>query len=685
MAFNSEQQYAVLKKVGYTGPLDRVSMEDFMGSRPGAASLVLKLEKKAQEMKSLNEGGVVSGLSSGGYMDYRKAKQRYNAGLTNSTGERIYQGEEAYRGRSDRGRSAPPNVQQQVDMSPSTPPQDPTDFENGGTVSDTGNIFKGTVAAPVSSFLAPEPGQDIRGDFSSTADSVGPTETVGVDNVASATSTKEDAAKYDTATTKSAVDTALDGTPDTKGLEASQGEVSDKAKVTAAQQEDSSVSGLKSAQGEAILMTNPVQREIEEGELISGVANAEKAAKFTEEVEAATATPTEKATVQGQLSDLMQDFEGGDTPAWASGAMRAATAAMAQRGLGSSSMAGQALVQAAMESALPIAMADAQTQASFETQNLSNRQQRAMLGAQQRAAFIGQEFDQAFQARVQNASKISDVANMNFTAEQQIALENSRNANTINMANLSNDQALVMAEAAALSNMDMANLNNRQQAAVQNSQSFLQMDMANLTNKQQTNMFKAQARQQSILTDAAARNASSQFNATSENQTNQFFADLSANVSKFNTDQKNGIAKFDANAVNATRQFNTAQNNSFKQFNTSNSLVVAQANAQWRQNISTTNNATANERAMYVAKERNKLSTAALDEIWQRERDVIDYAFTAYESDQDRSNAIVLEKLTANNTLDAAKFKAELDADSKIASWILDGILNSKGNIFNRD
>jgi hypothetical protein len=67
-----------------------------------------------------------------------------------------------------------------------------------------------------------------------------------------------------------------------------------------------------------------------------------------------------------------------------------------------------------------------QTQAQFEGQNLSNRQQRAMLAAQQRAQFMGQEFDQAFQSRVQNSARIGDIANMNFTAEQQVQLENSR-------------------------------------------------------------------------------------------------------------------------------------------------------------------------------------------------------------------------------------------------------------------
>ena len=62
---------------------------------------------------------------------------------------------------------------------------------------------------------------------------------------------------------------------------------------------------------------------------------------------------------------------------------------MAARGLGSSSLAGQAIViQAAMESALPIAQADARTIASFDAQNLSNRQQAAMLAAEQRAQFL---------------------------------------------------------------------------------------------------------------------------------------------------------------------------------------------------------------------------------------------------------------------------------------------------------
>ncbi len=438
---------------------------------------------------------------------------------------------------------------------------------------------------------------------------------------------------------------------ETGELEPSQGEITEESQVDAAQQDKSSVSDLKAAEGVANIMENPVQREIQDGELISGAADASKAAKFAEQIQAAEALPSEKATVQGQLEGLMQQFEGGATPPWAAGAMRNAMGAMAARGLSSSSMAGQALIQAAMESALPIAQADAQTVASFESQNLSNRQQRAMLAAQQRAAFIGQEFDQAFQARVQNSARIGDIANMNFTAEQNIALENSRAVNTMNLANLGNRQAMVMAEAAALSQLDMANLNNRQQAAVQNAQSFLQMDMANLANAQQTAMFKAQQNIQALFTDQAATNAAAQFNASSENQTNQFFAQLSSQTSQFNAAQTNAMAQFDTNQINSIRQFNANLQNQRDQFNANNGLVIAQANAQWRQNIATLNTAAQNESNMNFAKTINSLTSSNLDQIWQRERDLMQYNFTSAESAKDRALSILM----GDKELDALK------------------------------
>jgi hypothetical protein len=434
--------------------------------------------------------------------------------------------------------------------------------------------------------------------------------------------------------------------------------------ITAQQQTGSALDDIKAAQGNAIKINGPAGRQIQTdpvtgaSEIISGAANAHTAAVFSEAIQHAEATPSRQATVAGQLETLMADFEGGETPAWAAGSMRTAMATLSARGLGASSLAGQAVIQAAMESALPIAQMDAQVQAQFEGQNLSNRQQRAMLAAQQRATFIGQEFDQAFQARVQNAAKIADIANMNFTADQQIALEDSRAANTMELGNLSNSQAVVMAQAAALANIDMSNLNNRQQAEVQNAQNFLQMDMSNLANQQQAAMFKSQQNVQALFTDQAAENAAEQFNATSENQTQQFFNNLASQTNQFNASQSNAMQQFNVDQANTLLEFNADLQSAREMFNAQNYLTVAQANAQWRQSVQTMNTAAINASNMDYAKQVNNLSQAALDQIWMRDRDIMDYAWRSSESAIDRQKSILIAEMQAQAQVDQAKGSA---------------------------
>ena len=458
------------------------------------------------------------------------------------------------------------------------------------------------------------------------------------------------------------------------------GTLSNDAKVKAQEQAtlDLNIRDVQAAQGTGQQIMSPARRALQQGELVSGAANAEQSAQFLEGIEAATGAPSSAATVQGQLTNLMKDFEGGEPPPWASGAMRQATAIMAQRGIAASSIAGQALVQAAMESALPIAMQDAQTVASFEAQNISNRQQRAMLAAQQRAQFLGMEFDQEFQARVQNASKVSDIANMNFSAEQQIALENAQLAQTVDLANLSNRQAITMAQASAIAQADMTNLNNRQQAAVQNAMNFLQVDMRNLDIQQQADMFKNQANIQSIFTDAAADNAASQFNATSDNQVNQFFANLKNQTQQFNAAQGNAMNQFNAKEANALEVFQEQINNQRDLFNAQNQLVIAQANAQWRQQLATVNNAALNDANRQNALQANNLTQKGLDELWQKERDLMAYAFASAESAAGRRQELII-----------ADMKTEVSGDNAFgtalggfASAVVGGIFNNPAYFF---
>lgn len=285
----------------------------------------------------------------------------------------------------------------------------------------------------------------------------------------------------------------------------------------------------------------------------------DKADEVLEGVSAATGEPSEKATVQGQLASLMEDFEGDGTPPWASGAMRKAMATMQSRGMGASSMAGAAVVQAAMESALSIASQDAQINAQFEMQNLNN--------------------------------------------------------------------------------------------------------------EQQTTIFKTQQRLSSLFSDQAAENAAQQFNAASKNQTNQFFSNLEANASQFNAAQVNAIRQFNAGEANAMEEFNNTLRAQREQFNTQNALAISQANAKWRQDIATQDTAAKNIANLEYTKTSNAITGAALEQIWQRERDLMDYAFTSSENSMDRANAILLQKLAAKNTKEAMRLQEEIESKSSMGAF----------------
>ena len=384
--------------------------------------------------------------------------------------------------------------------------------------------------------------------------------------------------------------------------------------------------------------------EVTDAMTVSGAVDFERA-KVETNFTAATGVPSSEATVQGQLTGLLEQFEGGETPAWAAGAMRAATATLAARGLGASSMAGQAIVQAAMESALPIAQMDAQTRASFEAQNLSNKQQAAMFAAEQRSKFLGLEFDQEFQSRVQNAARIADVARINFTAEQQVVLENARMAQTVDIANLDATNAKVMADAAAMTQLDLTNLNNRQQANVQRAQAFLDFDMTSMSNQQQVAMFKAQSLASVYTSDTAATNAAKQFNASSSDQVDMFFSNLQNNIQQFNNEQYNAMEKFNSGEANVLSQFNASQQNARDTFNAQNHLVVGQANAQWSQTITTTDNAALNQANREAAQAANNLTSTAYNNAMQRERDTLAWAWQSAENEADRDAKIAVAKI----------------------------------------
>ena len=313
---------------------------------------------------------------------------------------------------------------------------------------------------------------------------------------------------------------------------------------------------------------------------------------------------------------------------------------------------------------------------NIDLAEMSNRQQTALANAQIDAALEGQELNNRQQTAVLESERYAEAANITFTAEQKSQLHNSELMKTIGIAEMSNRSTIALQNAATIASMDMANLSNEQQAQVVNAQAFLKMDLTNLDNEQQTLMFKAQALQQTILSDTAAENASLQFNATSENQTNQFMASLKKDIDTFNANQKNAMEQFNVSEGNSLSKFNKEQANARVEFNSENALIIAQANAKWRQGVVTTNTASQNEANANDAKTANAFTAKQIDAIWQEERDVMSFAWRTADSDAERATNILITKMNNDTTLTAEEVKKEWSSWSAIGAAILPGLAN---------
>ena len=307
---------------------------------------------------------------------------------------------------------------------------------------------------------------------------------------------------------------------------------------------------------------------------------------------------------------------------------------------------------------------------TVDTADLSNRQAAALANAQIEASIRGQELNNRQQVAIITSERFAEANNITFTAEQQAELYNSQMMQTIGLSEMSATNAATLQNAANYARMDIANLDARQQALVENAKTFLQMDMANLSNEQQSLMFDAQAKVQALLSDQAADNAAKQFNAANETQAAQFMQNLYTQVSQFNATQRNTMDMFEAGEANAISKFNAELENQRDQFEAANALVIAQANAQWRQNIVMSEFAADAESNMELAKTINGLTASSLDQLWQRERDLMEFSWSSSEKASDRVTSLLL----GEKTLEGIRENLEYKEDAAKSQFIFEAL-----------
>jgi len=113
---------------------------------------------------------------------------------------------------------------------------------------------------------------------------------------------------------------------------------------------------------------------------------------------------------------------------------------------------------------------------------------------------------------------------------------------------------------------------------------------------------------------------------------------------------------------------------------------VAQANAKWRQDTTVANTAATNQSNFQFAKDVNGLTNKAIDQLWQRERDIMNFAFTGSENAMERTTRLLLGDKTLQG-LREQNDSAEGIARTSLIGRILFGDrgLTGEGGIFGED
>lgn len=232
------------------------------------------------------------------------------------------------------------------------------------------------------------------------------------------------------------------------------------------------------------------------------------------------------ATVTGQLAMLQEQFAGGEIPVWASGAFRTVNALMAQRGIGGSTMAAEAITNALMQSAIPIAQQDASFYQNVTLQNLANEQEAEMAKFNARTAAIFN--DQAAVNAARNLNTQEENALTRFFAE--------------------------LATSVSTTNAQMSNSMEQFNATAKNQMTQF-IEELGLT----AETFNADQLNEMSQFDAEQANIISQFNASMKNQREQFNVNNQLAIDASNVQWRRDTNTANTGATNAALQFD-AQN-----------------------------------------------------------------------------------------------------------------------------
>ncbi len=333
------------------------------------------------------------------------------------------------------------------------------------------------------------------------------------------------------------------------------------------------------------------------------------------EVRAAVAALPTEALVSTQMETLLSGMEDGKTPLWARPAVAAVEQNLARRGLSVSSVGRDALFNAIIQTALPMAQSNAQALQARAAQNLSNQQQanlaqstqdmqrrmanlanrqtaesqsasnaQAMATLQsqfrQQAVLTSEQSDQ--QLRVQNLANLQQEAVIRSQNEQATRSQNLSNEQQMELANLQAEKERAGADQSAVNQERLAEMQVAADFLARNAGFKQQMELANLSNDQQMRLANLTALNQAESQRLTANQQTELANLNTRLQTNLLEGKLAAQmgIAQLSADQQRAVqnasmvARVDLTKFSADQQVELA-NSRFMQ-----SMTMADFNAE---------------------------------------------------------------------------------------------------------
>ena len=365
--------------------------------------------------------------------------------------------------------------------------------------------------------------------------------------------------------------------------------------------------------------------------------------------------PTE-ALVTTQLDTLLKGMEEGNIPSWAAPAVASVEQMLASRGLEASAVGRDNLINTIIQSAIPLAQANAtalQTTISLDRQLIAQEEKNNAALRQQ--------------VSIQNAQNVFNMDMAQFNANQQRAASNSKFLQTVSLAEASNNQQATIQNAVIAASINQQEATLTEKLVSSNASNFLKMDLTNLSARQQSSMLSIQAEQQRLLSNQSAANAMAQFNAKNQNQVDQFMINLSAQIeqnnanraaqmNQFNTAASNAAAardagrlvdvdKFNTQMAASIEQYNANQKFAREEFNAKNAMQIEQSNAIWRREANKIDTAAQNAINARNAQNAFAMSQSAQAQLWQELRDEFDQIFKASDNTEQRKTQIAVAGL----------------------------------------